>query len=186
MKREVESSEQVQYKKQTRRPDSLRTAPGDDLSLQFRVQSGSCCPGQLVSRSVRPFHGKSNMPIEYVTEGVPRPRLPYSPAVKAGPWTYISGQASVDEQGEIVAGTFKEEFERTLANLQKVLTAAGLTMRDIVKVTSYVGTSENLEEYNRLYREAFSEPFPARTTIVNCLQGVGIQYEIDVIAYRDA
>lgn len=126
------------------------------------------------------------MSIEYVLEGVPRGPLPYTPAVKAGPFVYVSGQASTDEHGQKVPGTFKEEFLRSIANVERVLKAAGVSLKDVVKVTSYVDQAENLEEYNQLYREVFSEPFPARTTIVNCLVGVGIKYEIDVIAYREA
>ena len=50
---------------------------------------------------------------------------------------------------------------------------------------SYVDSAENLAEYNELYRNVFSEPYPARTTVVNCLKNVGIKYEVDVVAYKD-
>ena len=74
---------------------------------------------------------------------------------------------------------------QSISNIERVLAAAGLTLKDVVKVMSYVDSSENLAEYNRLYRELFPEPFPARTTVVNCLTGVGIKYEVDVVAYSD-
>ncbi|WP_437191189.1 RidA family protein [Planctomicrobium sp. SH527] len=125
------------------------------------------------------------MPIEHIFGDAPRSHLPFSPAVKAGPFVYVSGQASVDDTGKIVPGTFEEEFRRSIANIERVLAQAGLTLKDVVKVMSYVDSSENLAEYNRLYREVFPEPFPARTTVVNCLTGVGIKYEVDVVAYKD-
>lgn len=125
------------------------------------------------------------MPIEHIFGDAPRSHLPFSPAVKAGPFVYVSGQASVDDTGKIVPGTFEEEFRRSISNIERVLAQAGLTLKDVVKVMSYVDSAENLAEYNRLYSEVFPQPYPARTTVVNCLTGVGIKYEVDVVAYKD-
>ena len=113
--------------------------------------------------------------------GVPASHLPFSPAIKAGGFVFVSGQASVDATGAIVKGTFADEFRRSLGNVQSVLAAAGLTLADVVQVRSYVDNPADLVEYNQLYREFFKEPFPARTTIVNCLGGA-LKYEIDVVA----
>lgn len=126
------------------------------------------------------------MPIEHIFGDVPRSHLPFSPAVRAGNFVYVSGQASVDDTGKIVPDTFENEFRRSFANVERILKAAGLTLKDVVKVMSYVDSAENLQEYNRIYRDVFSEPFPARTTVVNCLTNVGIKYEVDVVAYSDA
>ncbi|HWL07908.1 MAG TPA: RidA family protein [Planctomicrobium sp.] len=125
------------------------------------------------------------MPIEHVFENAPRSPLPFSPAVKAGPFVFLSGQASVDDEGNKISGTFKEEFQRSFSRVERALNAAGLTLKDVVKVMSYVDHADNVAEYNALYREVFSEPYPARTTVVNCLTGIGIKYEVDVIAYRE-
>ena len=114
--------------------------------------------------------------------GVPVSPLPFSPGVRAGGFVFVSGQASVDDAGAIVTDTFEGEFRRSLNNVRKVLAAAGLTLADVVQVRSYVDRPEDLAEYNRLYRETFSAPFPARTTIVNCLGGA-LKYEIDVTAF---
>ena len=114
--------------------------------------------------------------------GVPVSPLPFSPGVRAGGFVFVSGQASVDDAGAIVADTFEGEFRRSLDNVRKVLAAAGLTLADVVQVRSYVDRPADLPEYNRLYRETFSAPFPARTTIVNCLGGA-LKYEIDVTAF---
>ncbi len=123
------------------------------------------------------------MPFEVVRgAGVPGSHLPFSPAVRAGGFVFVSGQASVDAAGAIVPDTFEEEFRRSLGNVRAVLAAAGLTLADVVQVRSYVDDPADLPEYNRLYRETFAEPFPARTTVVNCLGGA-LKYEIDVTAY---
>ena len=113
--------------------------------------------------------------------GIGATRLPFSPAVRAGGFVFVSGQASVDETGTLVLDTFENEMRRTMANLEAILKAAGLGLKDVVQVRGYLIDSVYWDEYNRLYREYFSEPFPARTTIVKCLGQVKV--EIDLVAY---
>lgn len=109
-------------------------------------------------------------------------KLPFSHAACIGDLIFVSGQASVDlSTGEIIAGTFEKEFKRSLDNLQTILASAGAGLGDIVKVGCYVRRDEDLPEFNRLYREYFSEPFPARTTITNCLPP-SLLFEIDCVA----
>lgn len=115
-------------------------------------------------------------------DNIPKSHLPFSPAVKAGGFVFVSGQASVDSSGKIVTDTFEGEMRRSLENVRTILTAAGLDFSNVVQVRSYVGVPEYLAEYNAIYREYFTEPFPARTTIVNCL-GTALKYEIDVVAF---
>ncbi len=112
---------------------------------------------------------------------VPRSHLPFSPAVRAGGFVFVSGQASTDEQGNLVLDTFENEMRRTMENIRKILAAAGLSLKDVVQVRGYLIDSSYWDEYNRLYREYFTEPFPARTTIVKCLGRVKV--ELDVTAY---
>jgi 2-iminobutanoate/2-iminopropanoate deaminase len=112
---------------------------------------------------------------------IPRSHLPFSPAIRAGDFVFVSGQASVDDTGKLISDSFEKEFRRSIDNVQRILAAAGCTLKDVVQVKSYVKNPTDVPEYNKLYREYFSEPYPARTTIVNCL-GV-LLYEIDVVAY---
>lgn len=109
--------------------------------------------------------------------------LPFSPAVEANGFVFVSGQASVDETGQIVAGTFEEEMRRSMANVERVLASAGLTLRDVVRVTSYIRDPANGPLYNELYREYFGDPLPARTTLANCLSPA-LHFEVDVVAVR--
>jgi 2-iminobutanoate/2-iminopropanoate deaminase len=109
-------------------------------------------------------------------------KLPFSHATKFGDFVFVSGQASVDlDTGEIIGGTFAEEFDRSLKNLRTVLERAGARWEDIVKVGCFVRRDEDLAEYNQLYRTYFLEPFPARTTITNCLP-LSLLFEIDCVA----
>jgi 2-iminobutanoate/2-iminopropanoate deaminase len=109
--------------------------------------------------------------------------LPFSAAVEANGFVFVSGQASVDREGAIVSGTFDEEMRRSMQNVIDVLQSAGLTLGDVVRVTSYVHDPADLARYNELYREYFSRPYPARTTITSCLSAA-LKFEIDVIAVR--
>lgn len=113
--------------------------------------------------------------------GTPRSHLPFSPAVRVGDLLFISGQASVDATGMIIDDSFEGEMRRSIANLARILRDAGSGLEHVVQTRNYVRYPEDLEAYNRLYREYFREPFPARTTITNCLSGT-LKYEIECIA----
>ena len=111
----------------------------------------------------------------------PVSHLPFSPAVRVGDLIFVSGQASVDAAGQIVADTFEGEFRRSVENLRKILLAAGSDLAHVVQTRNYVRDAEDLPLFNRIYREYFSAPYPARTTITNCLPP-SLRYEIECVA----
>ncbi|MBZ6074887.1 RidA family protein [Microvirga puerhi] len=122
------------------------------------------------------------MTIEYPSRSdTPRSHLPFSPATRVGDLIFVSGQASVDLTGKIVSDTFEGEMRRSIENLRKVLEDANSDLSHVVQTRNYVRDSEDVIEFNRIYREYFSAPFPARTTITNCL-GPNLRYEIDCVA----
>lgn len=118
-----------------------------------------------------------------VIEGVnvPKSHLPFSPGIQCGDYLFVSGQASVDKEGNIVVGSFEDECRRSFENLRDILEAAGLSFEDVVQVRNYVGKQEYLVEFNNIYREFFSEPFPVRTTLIGCL-GDLLKFEVDATA----
>jgi 2-iminobutanoate/2-iminopropanoate deaminase len=111
----------------------------------------------------------------------PVSHLPFSPAVRVGDLIFVSGQASVDASGAIVPDTFEGEFRRSVENLRKVLETAGSDLKHVVQTRNYVRDPANVARYNELYREYFSTPYPARTTITNCLPTT-LHYEIECVA----
>ena len=120
---------------------------------------------------------------KYVTGAdVPTSHLPFSAGVQAGDFLFVSGQASVDLSGKIIPGTFAEECRRSFDNLKAIVTAAGFEMSDIVQVKNYVGSQEDLAEFQEIYREYFTAPYPARTTIMGCL-GTLLKFEVDAVVY---
>lgn len=110
----------------------------------------------------------------------PVSHLPFSPATKVGNLLFISGQASVDLSGKIVNDTFEGEFRRSIENMKKILEDCGSSLSHVVQTRNYVTDADDLAQYNQLYREYFKAPFPARTTLVQCLRG--LKYEIECIA----
>ena len=111
----------------------------------------------------------------------PVSHLPFSPVVRVGDLVLVSGQASVDATGKIVTDTFEGEFRRSIENMRKVLQAAGCDLKDVVQTRNYVRDPADVPRYNELYREYFSAPYPARTTITNCLPPT-LKYEVECVA----
>ena len=111
----------------------------------------------------------------------PRSHLPFSPAVRAGGFIFVSGQASVDREGRIVPDSFEGEVRRSIENLRAVLEDAGSDLAHVVQTRNYVRDPANVPEFNRIYREYFREPYPARTTITHCLPET-LHFEIECVA----
>lgn len=106
--------------------------------------------------------------------------LPFSAAVRAGGFVFVSGQASVDETGNIVTDSFEGEMRRAMANLERILAECDLGLGDVVQVRAYIGTVEDVGPFNELYRDYFDEPYPARTTVAGCIGS--LKFEIDAVA----
>ena len=113
----------------------------------------------------------------------PISHLPFSPSVVVGDLVFVSGQASVDEKGNIIPDTFEGEFRRSLLNLRKILESAGSDLAHVVQTRNYVRDPEDLLLYNQLYREYFPNQKPTRTTITNCLPS-SLRFEIEAVAVR--
>jgi len=110
-------------------------------------------------------------------------KLPFTQAVRCGDFVYVSGQASVNpDTGEIISGTLEEEMALSFQNLRAVLDSAGAGWSQIVKLNCFLCRETDITEYNQLYRRFFSDPFPARTTLANCLPQT-VLFEVDCVAY---
>jgi 2-iminobutanoate/2-iminopropanoate deaminase len=120
--------------------------------------------------------------IEYPKSAdTPVSHLPFSPATRVGDLIFVSGQASVDTAGKIISDTFEGEMRRSIANLAKVLEDAGSDLAHVAQTRNYVRDAEDLPAFNRVYREYFREPYPARTTITSCLPAA-LRFEIECVA----
>lgn len=106
----------------------------------------------------------------------------YSHAIEANGFLYTAGCGPQSvETGEIVGETIEEQTEQTLKNLSAILAERGLDFSHVVKVTAHLEhVLRDFAGYDRVYREHFVEPYPARTTVGSDLARILV--EIDVVA----
>jgi 2-iminobutanoate/2-iminopropanoate deaminase len=118
--------------------------------------------------------------------GVATPRGPYSPAVRAGGFIYVSGQIPIDPvTNQTVLGDVKTETRQVLSNIQRILEGCGATMADVVKCGVFLADVKDFAAMNEVYAEFFGNAKPARTTIgVGALPLQGAKVEIDAVAYK--
>jgi len=120
------------------------------------------------------------------TDKAPKPIGPYSQAVKAGPWLFLSGQIPIDPRsGEVVDGDIEVQTRRVLENVKAILESVGYTLDDVVKVTVYLADLKDFPRFNNVYSEYFKDKPPARTTVQVAGLPRNAKIEIDVIAYKE-
>ena len=119
-------------------------------------------------------------------EQSPPPVGPYSHAVAAGPFVFLSGQVAQDASGQLLAGDIVVQTVQVIQNIKTVLAAAGLSLQDVVKTTVYLADMADFKEMNRTYAEFFTEAPPARTTIQVAGLPRGAAIEIEAIALKKA
>jgi 2-iminobutanoate/2-iminopropanoate deaminase len=111
----------------------------------------------------------------------PRPRGPYSPAIVAEGFVFVAGQGPVNPKtNELELGDVRSETRRTLENIRLILSAAGSSLRDVVRVGVFLADMNDFAAMNEVYREFFPEAPPARTTVGAQLPKIKV--EIDCIA----
>jgi 2-iminobutanoate/2-iminopropanoate deaminase len=118
------------------------------------------------------------------TEQAPAAVGPYSQAVAAGPFVFVSGQIPLNLQGEMVRGDIVVQTVQVIENLKAVLKAAGLSLQDVVKTTVFLADMADFAEMNRVYGEFFSEKPPARSTFQVASLPRNAAVEIEAVALR--
>jgi 2-iminobutanoate/2-iminopropanoate deaminase len=116
-------------------------------------------------------------------EGVARPSFPYTPVVVSGDLVVTAGQVANDATGAVVSDEIEGQTRQVLDNIRACLAAAGCTLADVIKVNAFLTDLDNFDVYNAVYREYFSEPYPARTTVGAAL-APGLLVEVEVIARK--
>ena len=109
--------------------------------------------------------------------GAPAPRGPYSPAVRAGNFLFISGQVP-GQPGDVAS-----ETRQVCENLRRILEGSGATLADVVKCTVFMADGKDFAAMNEVYAEFFGNAKPARSTVVTAFAIPNIKVEIDAIAY---
>lgn len=110
---------------------------------------------------------------------------PYTPAVEAGGFVFISGQiAQVGNTRMLKTANITEETQQVMENIGHVLKAAGLDYNDLVKCTVYITNLQWYAEVSRVYQTFFKGDVPARETVGVKELPRGVNLEISAIAYR--
>lgn len=116
--------------------------------------------------------------------GVPMPKNPYSPAVRAGGFIFVSGQIPMNpDTAEMSYGDIEHEARLTLGNIKRILEGSGSSLAEVVKVNVYLADENDFARMNAVYIEFFGKDRPARTTIGCKFANPTMKVEIDCIAY---
>jgi 2-iminobutanoate/2-iminopropanoate deaminase len=108
--------------------------------------------------------------------------FPYSNVVVSGELVAIASQVPFDEQDHLVSGAFDDQAHQVFANLGRCLQAAGCGFGDVIKVTGYLASPDLVLAYNEVYRQVFTPPYPARSTVAYSLVVPGMLLQVDALA----
>lgn len=117
------------------------------------------------------------------TEKAPAAIGPYSQAIQAGDFLYVSGQIPINPQSGAVVGGIANQTKQVLENLKAILNEAGTDFSEVVKFTIYLSSMENFAEVNEIYGSFLKEPYPARATVEVSRLPKDVLIEMDVVAY---
>lgn len=125
------------------------------------------------------------MPVKRYGKPTKPGALPFSRAVEADGWLYVSGQVPRDAEGEIVTGNITVQATVTLENLKNVLEDAGYSLDDVVRVSVWLDDPRDFTGFNKVYSKYFkAEHAPARVCVQSRMMS-DIRVEVDCIAYKD-
>lgn len=117
------------------------------------------------------------------TENAPGAIGPYSQAVKAGDFVFVSGQIPIDPKtGNFVSEDVAEQTEQVFKNLSAVLEAAGSSLKNVVKTTVFLADMNDFARMNEVYARYFTENYPARATVQAARLPKDARVEIEAIA----
>lgn len=115
--------------------------------------------------------------------GKKNPNLPFHPAVRAGDFIFVSGQVAKDANGNMLSGTIEEETAGAIESIRRILAEEGVTLTDVVRVTTYLEDARDFGRYNKVFSEYFKDAVLARTT-VEARAVINTKIEMDAIAYK--
>ena len=117
------------------------------------------------------------------TKDAPQAIGPYSQAIKAGGFVFVSGQVAFDPPtGKLVPGDVSAQAERVLKNVEAILTAAGTRLESVVRCTVFLKNMNDFAAMNEVYGRYFAKNPPARSTVEVSKLPRNVRVEIDLIA----
>jgi aminoacrylate peracid reductase len=121
-----------------------------------------------------------------IPKGWEKPVAPISPAVRKGNMVFVAGQVARNEKGELIGrADIKAQTRQVLENVRTCLEAAGARMEDVVSAHVFLTDPSKFGEMNEVYREYFTDNFPARACVITGLVKEEFLVEIEVMAVTD-
>jgi 2-iminobutanoate/2-iminopropanoate deaminase len=117
-------------------------------------------------------------------EGAPSPRGPYSSAVCAGDFIFVSAVGPVDDNDQYSAGGLQEQTRLVIHNLRKILASCGAELSDVVQCSVFLFDAAEFPRMNEVYAEFFGEIKPARTTVEAKFFRHDMLVGMDCVAYK--
>lgn len=118
------------------------------------------------------------------TDKAPSALGPYSQAVKAGDFIYVSGQIPIDPStGEFAGNDIKTQTKQSLENIKAILESAGATLENVVKTNVFLSDMNNFTPMNEVYGTYFKTECPARAAVEVARLPKDAMVEIEAIAY---
>ena len=118
------------------------------------------------------------------TAAAPPALGPYSQAIRAGQFLFVSGQVPIDPKtGSLVDGSIADQASRAFENIGAILAAAGASFQHVVRTTVYLADLGDFAAMNEVYATFFTPPQPARSTIQAARLPRDARIEVDVIAF---
>jgi reactive intermediate/imine deaminase len=108
--------------------------------------------------------------------------LPFTKAVRAGDFVFVSGQVPMGADGEIVTGNIATQTHQTIENVKSILLSLGLGLEHVVKATVWLADTRDFWPFNKVYLEYFGAALPARSCVRADMM-VDCKVEIEVVAY---
>jgi len=116
------------------------------------------------------------------TTSAPAAIGPYSQAVQAGGFLFVSGQIPlIPGSGEVLKGDIASQTKQVMENLKAIITAAGFSLKDVVKCTIYIKSMNDFAKINEVYGSYFDAEPPARATVEVSELPKNVDVEIDAI-----
>ncbi|MBZ0185911.1 MAG: RidA family protein [Candidatus Obscuribacterales bacterium] len=117
------------------------------------------------------------------TSKAPQAIGPYSQAIKANGFVFVSGQIPIDpESGKLLSGSLTEQTRQVITNIRTILETAGASLEKVVKTTIYLKDMNDFDEVNKIYGEFFENHKPARATVQVARLPKDVSIEVDAIA----
>ena len=122
------------------------------------------------------------------TKNAPAAIGPYSQAIQAGDFLYVSGQIPIDPETNTMfldnKSNVADQAGQSLRNLKAVLEAAGYSLQDVIKTTVFITDMAHFASFNTVYAKYFEKDCPARSCVAVKELPKGALVEIEAVAYK--